>query len=56
MCLNCGCGIAEDNMGDKRNLTLTPEQIKQASDANGMTYNQTIDQVIDTLKTMRVEE
>ena len=56
MCLNCGCGMQEDNMGDKRNIVLTPEQIKQAAAANGMSYNQTIDQMVETLKTMKVDE
>lgn len=56
MCLNCGCGIPEDTMGDKRNIILTHEQIKQASDASGMSYNETVDQMIETLKTMKVEE
>ncbi|MBI3384860.1 hypothetical protein HY030_01565 [Candidatus Gottesmanbacteria bacterium] len=56
MCLNCGCGMPEDAMNDKRNITLTPEQIKQAAEANGMTYNQTIDTIIETLRTMKVEE
>lgn len=56
MCLNCGCGIPEDSMGDKRNITLTHEQLKQAGEGNGMTVNQTIDQMIETLKTMRLDE
>ena len=48
--------MPEDTMGDKRNVVLTPEQVKQASVANGMSYNQTIDQMIETLKTMKVDE
>ncbi len=56
MCLNCGCGLPEDDMGDKRNITMTHEQIKQASEANGMTPNQTIDQMSETLKSMKIEE
>lgn len=48
--------MPEDAMNDKRNLTLTPEQIKQAAEANAMTYNQTIDTVVETLRTMKIEE
>lgn len=56
MCLNCGCGIPEDNMGDKRNITLTHEQIEQAASANNMAYNQTIDTMVETIKTMKKAE
>ncbi len=56
MCLNCGCGMPEDDMGDKRNITMTHEKIEAASTANGMAYNQSIDTMVETLKTMKKAE
>ena len=56
MCLNCGCGMPEDDMGDKRNITMTHEKIESASTANAMSYNQSIDTMVETLKTMKKAE
>ncbi len=56
MCLNCGCGMPEDDMADKRNITLTHERIEQAASANNMPYNQTIDTMVETLKSMKKAE
>ena len=56
MCLNCGCAMPEDDMGDKRNITMTHEKIESASTANAMSYNQSIDTMVETLKTMKKAE
>ena len=42
MCVSCGCGKADDDHGDKRNLTM--KQIEEAakaakSDAKGVAEN-----------------
>lgn len=57
MCLNCGCGAYEDNMGDARNITT--EAIKKASDATGMSEEQTLEEIskaVDALKKKKKAE
>lgn len=41
MCLNCGCGMPDDNMGDPKNITLTT--LAQAAIASQMNGKDTIE-------------
>ncbi len=43
MCLNCGCGMPEDDMGNPDNITM--ETLKRAAKASGMSVKDTVDNV-----------
>jgi hypothetical protein len=47
MCLNCGCMQAHDNMG-MPGVNITYEDVKRASDANGMTVDATLAMIVRT--------
>lgn len=50
MCYNCGCGVADDDMGDPNNLTA--EDFKKAAAAS----NQSIEEAKrETLKLLKKE-
>ncbi len=48
MCLNCGCGDYDDKRGDDANITLT--DIEHAAQANGMSIEETIREMISGLQ------
>lgn len=55
MCLNCGCGMPNDKMGDERNLTL--EDLAEAQMANeGMTGEQTLEEMKKSLDKLKGED
>jgi hypothetical protein len=45
MCMDCGCGMAHDDMGDPE-VHITYERIKRAADANG----QTVAEALETIR------
>ncbi len=47
MCLNCGCMRAHDDMG-KPGVNITYEVVRRASDANGMTVDETLAMIART--------
>jgi len=48
MCLSCGCGRPNDDMGDEANITL--EDLKKAADAAGITPRQAAENIKATLE------
>jgi len=47
MCLNCGCNLAHDDHGQP-GVNITYDDLKRASDANGMTVEETLRSIADT--------
>ncbi len=47
MCMDCGCGMAHDDMGEP-DVHITYERIKKAADANGQTVSETLDTIRKT--------
>jgi len=43
MCLNCGCGVPRDDMGNKDNVTL--ETLAKAAIASDMSAQDTIEEM-----------
>ena len=48
MCLNCGCGVPDDNHGDEKNITN--KSLKEAGDANGQSLEETKHNMREALK------
>ncbi len=53
MCLNCGCGIADDPMGNDDNLTLT--DLAKAAIAAGQDAETTLNNTRQALQNITVE-
>ncbi len=47
MCLDCGCGMAHDDMGQPE-VHITYEDLKRAADADGMTVREVLDTIAAT--------
>lgn len=47
MCLDCGCGMAHDDMGDPE-VHLTYERIQKAANANDQTVSETLETIRKT--------
>jgi hypothetical protein len=47
MCLSCGCGIPDEDHGDRKNITMT--DIEDAADAAGLTVDEVLDNIETTL-------
>ena len=54
MCMDCGCGMAHDDMGDPE-AHLTYERIKRAAEANGQTVSETLETIRQTAEKDRKE-
>ncbi len=54
MCLDCGCGMAHDDMGEP-DVHITYERIKKAAEANGQTVSQTLDTIRQTAERDRAQ-
>lgn len=54
MCLNCGCQLADDDMGNKDNITLTT--VAKASIASNMTGQDTLKQLKASLDNLPATE
>jgi hypothetical protein len=46
MCLSCGCGIPEDDMGDPDQITL--QTLEKAAKANGVTVDEVLETIVRT--------
>ncbi len=47
MCLDCGCGMAHDDMGEPE-VHLTYEDLKRAADANEVTVREVLETIART--------
>lgn len=57
MCLNCGCGLPYDNMGDENNLVV--DDIKKSvatKAAKGLTTDQAIENIVKTWMKVKGED
>lgn len=54
MCLNCGCGMPEDDMGNKDNITT--EDLAKAAIASKMSAEETLKKMEEGLKLVRKED
>lgn len=54
MCLNCGCGMPDDDMGNQDNITLT--DLAKAAIASKMSAQDTLKAIKDSLGQISVEE
>lgn len=54
MCLNCGCRIWSDDMGDKRNVTL--HMLAEAAIASEMDGKETLENMKDAIESIKPEE
>lgn len=54
MCLNCGCGMPDDDMGNQDNITLT--DLAKAAIASKMSAQDTLRAIKDALGQISVEE
>lgn len=43
MCLNCGCGMPDDDMGNPDNITT--ETLRKAAKASNMTLKDTVENI-----------
>lgn len=43
MCLNCGCHVYNDDMGDPKNITV--DMIKKLAELNNQTYAEALKEV-----------
>lgn len=48
MCYNCGCGMPNDDMGNKDNIT--DETIKKAADASNQSVDEAKKHMLEELK------
>lgn len=48
MCYNCGCGIADDDMGDPKNVTT--KTFEDAAKASGQSVEEAKKQTLQLLK------
>jgi hypothetical protein len=46
MCMSCGCGRPDDQMGDERHLTR--EKVQAAADAAGISLQEAADNIAKT--------
>ena len=54
MCLNCGCGVYDDEMGNADNLTIS--DIAKAAIASNMSAKDTIEETIKALQNIKPED
>lgn len=54
MCLNCGCSMFDDDMGDQDNITLT--SVAKAAIASGMNGVDTIKEMNKSLEHVTSED
>jgi hypothetical protein len=47
MCMDCGCGMAHDDMGEPE-VHITYERLKRAADANGQTMTELLETIRQT--------
>jgi hypothetical protein len=54
MCLNCGCGMYDDDMGDAANITL--QTLAKAAKASKMNGKDTLEEMKKSLDKITPEE
>lgn len=54
MCLNCGCGMWDDDMGKKQNITLT--KLAEAAIAENMNGKDTMENMKEAANQISPEE
>lgn len=54
MCLNCGCGMMDNDMGDKDNVTI--EDVAKAAIASNMNGQETITNMKQSLEQIKAED
>lgn len=54
MCLNCGCNMPDDDMGNPDNLTM--EDVKKAAKASGMSVKDTINNLKASLQMLDIDK
>lgn len=54
MCLNCGCGMPHDDMGNPQNITV--KTLAKAAKASGMNGKDTLKALIQALQNLKPEE
>lgn len=54
MCLNCGCGMPDDDMGNPDNITA--ETVKKAAKASGMSVRDTVGNLKVSLTQLDVDK
>lgn len=52
MCLNCGCGIPDDDMGDPENIVMKDilSRIEKTAPKNGNTVIQELKNIVDMIQ------
>lgn len=53
MCMDCGCMMPHDRMGDERNITW--EDIEAAAEANDITPDEAMDNIMRTYEVVKQE-
>ena len=48
MCMNCGCGRPNDDMGKPENITA--DDLQRAADANGQTLRQSAQHILESVE------
>lgn len=57
MCLQCGCGLPYDDMGDANNITVADiKKSVETSDAKGLTGDEAIENIVKTWKKVKDED
>ena len=57
MCLNCGCGMPYDDMGDANNITVDDIKKSMSTDsAKGQTTEQGIKNLVETWDKVKEED
>lgn len=54
MCLNCGCGMMDNDMGDEDNVTI--EDVAKAAVASNMNGQETITNMKQSLEQIKAED
>lgn len=54
MCLNCGCGMPHDDMGNPQNITV--KTLAKAAKASGMNGKDTLEALKKSLQNLQAEE
>lgn len=54
MCLNCGCGMPDDTMGDERNVTLT--DLAEGAIASNQDGKTTLENMKSAIKQLSAED
>ncbi len=48
MCMNCGCGLPNDDHGEATNITA--DKLRQAGDANGQSLRESAQHILEAVE------